>query len=327
MPYKYFISHLSCDEDIAKAFRNQLEKWNISRQEIHLSSAAESGPMIGTELNPSLAKAIRESKILFLFYTYENKVWDYVMWEAGVATNPSDDVITRVVVFKCTADNPKVFNSNMVVPVTLKDIEKFTTQFHKNSKFIPGEPPFLKDISDEILKERAQNLYTALTKNIPQGIKEPAVERPRWPYLKLHINKESTDSIHAIKLSNDAEKMVPDILLKNATIKEQEEALTHFSVSALTPDIGLRKLTDEWGWAIENKTGKTPDNNWLKGLSLGIWRGIRNTTPMPISRAPLQSTSDEFWYHMLVTSITDLPNGASEVSILMLREAAPEEQK
>ena len=104
------------------------------------------------------------------------------------------------------------------------------------------------------------------------------------------------------------------------------QAGPHFNLSSPTPEMKLSALTAEWSLEIENRTGKIPDNNWLTGLALGIWRGIRKTQPQPISKAPLQSVSDNFWYHMLVISITDIPDGASEVSILMLRDADPKER-
>ena len=69
MPRVLFISHRHADERIATLLNEQLQSWQLGKDEIFQSSDAQGGAGIGGVLNQELLGALGEARLVFLVYT------------------------------------------------------------------------------------------------------------------------------------------------------------------------------------------------------------------------------------------------------------------
>jgi hypothetical protein len=113
------------------------------------------------------------------------------MWECGVALDPKTED-TKIVVFECAGQTPRVFHASVRVNVTKEGIEKFTNQFHTDINFFPKQEAYKSDMGQNIIQELGRNLYKDLSDVIPGSkYKEiPLVHR-----LKLSLAAESVDKV------------------------------------------------------------------------------------------------------------------------------------
>src|SRR5262249_43431298 len=133
-----FISHKHIDRDIADAVREFVERRSNREVAVYQSSSgASEGPELGRPLTQELKNALWKAGIVILIYTSEDQDWQWCMWECGVALNPhSPD--TRVIVFQCSPETPRVFQDQVRVNARDKeDLLKFVRQFLTDTHFFP----------------------------------------------------------------------------------------------------------------------------------------------------------------------------------------------
>ena len=319
----FFISHAREDSEIASALQKVLHSWGVNPKSIYLDQSPTSGPAIGESIDKELAEALSQTKVFFLIYTFNIRDWRYPFYELGLATDPKKNPDTKLVIIQCGYDQPNVHKH--VMRVAFRDgisaIEKFTSQFHLNDDFIPGfGGAWAPDTTEEVLKERYEKLHESLSQVIP---KRERKEKYRWPYLKISIPEEQTKIISEIEDEKDAEEKVKNIILSDRIhlIDVHPDTLQHFYLSD-SKNKTFGEMTKRWNSNI-NKTLDFPkEETWLNGFSRGIWRGIRDTPPVPIRDAPLQSARDGSYYHLLVSSIIELPNMGVEVMSFMIETSS-----
>ncbi len=314
---KFFISHLSEDFQIANALRSELEDWGVKNKDIYLAQLTGAGMPIGNDIDASLAKVLFQTKVFFLIYTYSDRNWQYPFYELGLSIDPTKDT-TRLVIFLCTDDEPKVTKNTKKVMVTQEGIEDFTYQFHQNKEFIPGEnKEWDPDLSDDNIQKRSKRLYEALKNSISTARKR--VENLRWPHIRLLIPSKSVEDISKIRDPLEAEQIVTDMLGNIVTIKDiSVTASEHFDLAGFPPKATFGEMASNWNAFFSGKYEFPKDEEWIRGFARGIWRGICATRPKPITDAPLKSARDQNQYHLLVTSIIDLPDDSVEVFALMI---------
>jgi len=127
MAFRIFISHRHSDKEIAEVLTRHLTFWGISRKEIFQSSTAGQGAEKGRSLTDQLKKAVHESKVVFLIYTFEETDWSYCMWEVGLAEG---DESTNVIVLQCKLETPKLFRDKVNVKLEQEDIRALVKDFH-----------------------------------------------------------------------------------------------------------------------------------------------------------------------------------------------------
>jgi hypothetical protein len=192
-----FISHRHQDEKIAHCIATFLRSLSGARIDVFNSSSAKyQGPRLGRSIEGELKTALATCGIVILVYTDPSADWGWCMWECGVATNPNDQVPTRVIVFSFCGDDPRPYLSNLNVRVvgavaahandqveapssanivqnretrgTAVTVERFVYDFCRGSDFFPDDcGPVAADYSDSELQEQAQRFQAALAALAP----------------------------------------------------------------------------------------------------------------------------------------------------------------
>ena len=147
-----FISHKHADRSIADAVREFVERKSNREVAVYQSSSGKSqGPELGRPLTNELKNALWKVGIVILIYTSEDQDWHWCMWECGVATNPhSPD--TRVIVFQCSPEIPRVFQDQVRVNARNKDdVLKFVREFLTHTHFFPE---FGRALAPQVIPQR-----------------------------------------------------------------------------------------------------------------------------------------------------------------------------
>ena len=314
----YFISHVAIDFSIADALRQELEDWGIVPGEIFLAQRPGLGPVVGENIDKALADALRQSKVFFLIFTFDNRDWRYPFYELGLAREPGKEYETRLVIFQCSNSTPKVHQDILRVQVTDDNsIRNFTEQFHTVPGFIPGmNVAIYPDISPRVIERRSQSLFKTLNERIPGRERR---ERFLWPYLRLGIPMDSTQEILQIRTEQDAEITLKAILSEKAIIQDSDPtALQHFDLAEYFESRLFGELASSWNSKVNGEFAFPSDEQWIKGFSRGIWRGVCGRRPVPIRDAPLISARDSKRFHLLVASITELSDDSVEATVFMI---------
>ena len=269
MAPEVFISHRHDDRKLADAIRKHLQLWGIKKKSIFQSSDAQGGSRIGDPLSQALQEALHKANLVLLIYTFSDEDWAYVMWEAGVATDPAK--ATRIIVFQCTDDRPKPFQDQVRVRITKEDILRFATQFHKDKDFVPGDPAWDPEIDEGTLRERSDRLYDSLFTRVPAGKLE---ELSRWDALTLELAPKFVAQVKKIKDAHGAR----NILEKNLVVsREYGQPARHFGFNTFTLNPTFANCVDRW----REMTGKNAADEWIDGLCAEIWRAINNIPSEP----------------------------------------------
>ena len=342
-PPLLFISHLTNDSQLAEAIQNTITNRLVGQLRVEDSFSFLGGRSGIVAENVDLIQALKDANAVLILHTNTEADWSEPLWECGVALNP--EVPTKFIIFEFVGKSDFEFLDLFRVNIHQKaEIKYFVSQLLTDENFLPGLhralTPYLRPESATIT-DIASELYDTIQSYIPQD--RSIRKDPRYPYFSLRIPAEAVSKIKQINKDPIAEQKVPTILLDNANITLENRALNHFNYTAGRVQDGIlfSLVYENWrkGADDSNKQTKVEDvedmeiekaephestfPGWLTGLSLGIWRSIQLQNPRPISKAPLQSLSDNRWYHLLVTSIETLQSNDVVIEILMILAEAP----
>jgi len=131
-----FISHSHKDKEIADIFRETIEDWSSGSIKIVQSSYGGAGMAIGEELEQSVKKAISESSIVLLIYTGADKDWAWCMYECGLASDPTSQDSTRIVVFQSADNIPGPLKNLTAMKMSNEEsIKQFIIDLHRKEDF------------------------------------------------------------------------------------------------------------------------------------------------------------------------------------------------
>lgn len=349
-PPLLFISHLDTDTDskLAEAIQNIISTRLMDQLRVEHSSNFLGGRTSISDENVDLVQTLKDANAVIILHTDIDADWSEPIWECGVAFDP--EVATKFIVFEFASQSNffnfiDLFGLNIHlfrVNIQRKDgIKNFVSHLLTDKNFLPGlnraVAPYVTSESPAIINI-ASELYATIQNYIPQD--RSIRKDSRYPYFRLRIPAEAVAKIDEINEDQIAEQEVAKILIKKANITMEHKALIHFNYNAGIPQGGLmfslvyknwlKGADDSNRWTkVEDIEVERADNNkitfpgWLNGLSLGIWRSIQLQIPRPISKTPLQSLSDNKWYHLLVTSIETLQSNDVVIEILMILAEAP----
>jgi hypothetical protein len=278
-----FISHKHSDALIADEVRKWIFKWTLRKVEVYQSSSPDArGPDIARSLTAELNRALWTAGSVILIYTTEEQDWSWCMFECGVATIP-ESPDTRIVVFQCSDDPPRVFQDKVRVDVrSIKDVTKFATQFLTDPKFFPGlgaaVAPALRPEHTEV-QEAALELFNELTKVLPST---PVAEWAAQPLLRLQLTEDVVHEVATGALDAGEEHAAFD---HAQIIGLYQQASQIFGVADLPPGANFGWLVGRWKsaypdvplhWAIdlrrqvrEASTGGIPGLRWAYLRELG----------------------------------------------------------
>jgi len=303
MAIKIFISHRHSDKEIADVLTNHLIYWGVDREEIFQSSSAGYGAEKGRSLTEQLKKAVHESKVVFLIYTFEEADWSYCMWEAGLAEGIES---TNVIVIQCKLDTPKLFRDKVNVKLEQEDIRAFVKDFHTKENFFPGQPPYYRQkIDEQVLVKRSQELYEDLIKVIPPGEYQP---RYRWDFLVLELSAEATKRL---KECDDNQSV--DIVKNEGIVRDTwGNALKHFGFVNREPGLRFGILALRW----KENFGDESDA-WIGQVCSEIKRAAENR-PAESNWEKMRSIFHRDWYFYPVLNLAQMhPDGGMDLHIYL----------
>ncbi len=304
MAIKIFISHRHADKKIADVFTKHLTYWGLARKEIFQSSAAGQGAEIGRSLTDQLKKAVHESKVVFLIYTFKEADWSYCMWEAGLAEGVES---TNIIVIQCKPETPKLFRDKVNVKLEEEGIRAFVKDFHTRADFFPGQPAYKPDLDEQALKKRSGDLYKELVEVIPHGGHEP---RYRWDYLVLQL---SADAIKRLK-EGDYDQSVDIVKKEGIVIDAWGEALKHFGFDSGEPGLHFGILALRW----KENYGEEPDT-WIEQLCAEIKRVAENRSA-ECNWDKMRSIFHKDWYFYPILNLAHIhPDGGMDLDIYLYR--------
>lgn len=316
---KIFISHRHDDSRIASALRKQLQSWGIPEESIFQSSSNKQSGKIGRSIKGDIRQFLEEAKLVILIYTHPEVNWDYCMYECGLATNPGS-VQTNVIVFQCTASQPRVFNDELLISTDYDGIHRFTHQFHKKNDFFPGLPAYIPDFGEEGMSIRSNSLFDALKPLLPS---QAARNDIRWGYFTLFLSPEIKSAIKKPNSINESYEACRDLRRHLFVSGADGFGLRHFGYQEYEPDLSLEKLVQRWNSNIsslveEKDTARNME--WVTELEMEICRSVRNDSPQ-ILWSPLKSVYPHIDWLVcpVINEIRYKSDGSVELVIFMYR--------
>jgi hypothetical protein len=205
----------------------QLQSWQLGKDEIFQSSDAQGGAGIGGVLNQEFLGALSEARLVLLVYTVADADWSYCMWECGAAMR-SSETPTKIIVLRMTEDNPTVLRELVSVRTSVdSDVKRFVYQFFKEKDWTREGQAFNAKIADAILDEYAKKLQAALREVTP---KLKAQLKRRWDVFSLRFD---AGSVQEIISSHESSKEISvdtiKLIQKDAAVAyDFGQALLHF---------------------------------------------------------------------------------------------------
>ncbi len=186
-----FISHKHKDDDLAKVLYGFLSERCLGRIEIFCSSMAEAAPAPGGSLNTEIGSKLAEAGVLLLVYTTHDEDWSFCMYECGLATDPERVPNTRVIVFQCSSDVPKVYTDSVRVLVHEQEsVRGFVISLLTDPEFFPGLgqaiAPELAADSPHI-GSMSKDLGAKLRDAAPPPVAEPDDTWPSFDSMTLEV--------------------------------------------------------------------------------------------------------------------------------------------
>ena len=296
-----FISHKHSDRKIADVIRHFVYERTNREVSVFQSSAADSeSPELGRILSAQLKEALWKTGVVILLYTTEDQDWQWCMWECGVATNPpSPD--TRIIVFQCSTQVPRVFQDSVRVNVRDKeDVLKFVRAFLTDPQFFPGVgkaiAPKLQPNGDEV-RQAAQDLSEELAAVTP---KSNVAEWAAQPLIQLQLSLDIADKL-AVEAGDPGDM---GIQVSDATTVSylDPQALQIFGISDLAPGTKLSGLAVRWA---EKRPGGSMD--WVRDMEAQVRRAARNDVPA-IGWGYLQNVDDSGQHIPLLSRVRRVPS-------------------
>jgi TIR domain-containing protein len=236
-----FISHNESDKKIALQIANFIKDESGKGYSVFMSSDPKfKGVRMGEDISVELREAIANCDVFLLLYTRKDVDWSWCMWEWGIASHPSSEKSTMIVL-QCGSDAPKINAARRRVDVRVReDVLEFVKQYLTDKQMFRHGKAVAGHLADDVIEAKANALFERLSPLVKDI--DPPVERSTWPYLQIAVPLETFE-----KISSEATPLDTDAQIK--LIKESArvsvaggKALNIFGRLGLTQNILLSKL-------------------------------------------------------------------------------------
>jgi hypothetical protein len=285
-----FVSHKHSDREIAETVARFIKEKTANNVRVHLSSSPDfEGPRFGKPLNDELKRALADAEAVILVFTSDTEDWSYCMWECGIATNPTDQRPTSVVVVQCGEDEPKPFGDQLRVDARkLDSVQAFVKALLTSTDFFSRRDTpstgFVAEASE--VKEFAADLHTKLAKVLPSG-RGPERSTPTSPYLRIRLDEQATDELKTAYGANDHEKCL-SLLETRAEIAENAGGVDNVFNMQLDSGATLGDVLTAW-------RGDNPGDGgagWFSALAEQVGSAIVGRR-RPVKWSPYRTTEKQ----------------------------------
>jgi len=270
-----FISHRHADARVAKIVGDFLDERSSHNARVYLSSSADfSGPGAGEHLVSALKRELAESDLVVLVFTSEAEGWSWCMWECGVATDPKDDIPSKVVVLQCGDAAPAPYVDHVRVDVrNLESLTGFVRKLLATKEYFPQHERELTgyDEGDARLREFAEQLHGELGAALAE-LRAPEVEeRSASTHLCVELDRETVAELR----SAVGPSSVVDLLGERAVIVRRQGANALFG-RHLESNTPLGRLQA----AAEPAVVGAGKSRWFEALAEQIVAVVRGEYPI-----------------------------------------------
>jgi hypothetical protein len=242
-----FISHRHDDRDIALVLGQFFKDRCAGKVRVHLSSNPEfEGPRVGKNVNDALKRALAGCDVVVLVFTTETDDWSYCMWECGVATDPSDQKSTEVIVLQCGGTAPKPYADQLrvdardvgLVTAFVKTMLADPDLFHGRGALTGFHPE-----ANE-LKSFAVELHTKLATVLPPLEPPKLEERVASSQVRIDLDGAALEALRAAYEKGD-QSAVAEVIADQGKVKDLHlaSALFGFHVGEATT---VGTVLEEW---------------------------------------------------------------------------------
>lgn len=289
-----FISHRHDDKALADVIRQTFLRFSGGSIRIHQSSSAQAeGPQGGRNLTTQLRKLLEEASALILVYTEPAEDWQYCMWECGLATAGAPD--TRVVLFECTGQIPKIFEGEVRVNVRDREsVQRFMNEIFTKDQFFPGfgKRTNFKDNGEEVVAA-AEELCGQFDKLLFAGEARPPGDWPSAPFIKLSLTFDHLDAIErASEAGSEEARRVTRTTLENEARVVNGDAFAARLLGLAGPESLQGAL---FGHLVRTWSRRCPnhDLDWVASLSDQVMRAAQDHFPRMVWKMMWSADEDD----------------------------------
>jgi len=300
-----FISHRHKDKKIADVFREAMEDWSNGGIKIFQSSHTETAIRIGDEIDDSIRKAIAESNLVLLIYTFAEDDWTWCMYECGLAQDP-ESLDTRIVVFQCSDLPPSPLKNLISVRMEIDSINTLADDFHRDPDFFPRcDRAIAPNLDEEQIEQRANELYQNLLKVVPST---RAQKLQRYDHITVAMPLEYLKEVQSIDSENgfsSALKFAKELIVEHCFIRNvRGEPQSHFNFEKITRNMRLNSLIRRW--KQESKYSDIPwEKEVFEEMAIAMLNRKERGLSMPFnSLAP----NTDAWFLPVLSHVRTLPD-------------------
>jgi hypothetical protein len=162
-----FISHRHHDQEIASAVARWVSSASGNNVEIFQSSDGLKGTEVARSITEQIQRKVADAAVLIAIYTDQDADWAWVMFEMGIAMDPTTPE-TRVVVLQCGDHFPPVLSEFKRVRVSEESDRISLTRELLTTRFFPTHPDLtLATYSEDYVRMQAAALWTEMKDLVP----------------------------------------------------------------------------------------------------------------------------------------------------------------
>lgn len=179
-----FISHRHADKDIATRLARWIEGATGTRVEVFQSSSGFRGGDVSRTITETIRQNVSAAAIMLVLYTDDDADWAWVMFEMGIAMDPSTPQ-TELIILQCGDDSPRILSEFTRVRIGNEEdrvglVRKLLTSeaYPTHKGFVIGED------KDDYVRGQAETLWAQLKDAVPDG----PLKREMKPHPSLRID-------------------------------------------------------------------------------------------------------------------------------------------
>lgn len=312
-----FISHRHADKPIADVLNRHFQRWQVRSGAIFQSSSPRQGLSPGDHLTSELCAWLKKANLLIFVYTFADEDWSYCLWECGVATDP-DKLRTRIVVFKCADELPRMYQDHLAVELDKESIWRFVYSFFKDTRFFAatnsGSTPdaFFSDIHDDVLATYADHLYLEL-QEVLRGRQSTKPRVHRLDFMRVSLLPEDVVKVRQLAEDRSAHEVIQNGLRITSDVSGL--ALLVFGYQQYEDGAKLSGLIKRWSEAHPGV-----DKSWIEDFCNEICYCLSNRPPH-VTESSFRSVQEHpgGLVRPIITSYMQRPDGSYEFDVYLYR--------
>lgn len=268
-----FISHRHADAEIAMRVSTWV-KTASDRVDIFQSSDGLRGITTGRHITSEIQQAVAQAAVMLVIYTDDDADWAWVMFEMGIAKDPTNPV-TTVVILQCSDDFPAVLGEFKRVKLSSEADRIGFTKDLMTTPFFPTHGDWvLRQNDPDTVRALATGLWDAVKAFVP-----PFPVRRNWHpngviNIEMGLQDAPSESVEVQQRIDFLQSIIPE----QARVIDETNIGGMFALNTL---VGRRLL--ELSQILAEKKQASGCRNSISSLH-GVWLGCGLTNRFLLSQ-------------------------------------------